>query len=154
MRSLVVAACMLAVVSGFALILSGGSTTHAQIQLKITVEKVSGKESTYRATDNLIPLSGSQTWHFVVIVPQGVCDADAFSGVNAISYVEGNDQTVAVSVGTATICFRSSTPVLVGDPTVLYGGISTGDNVGPRVNRLSLTLMTPKSLIPTISATR
>ena len=110
----------------------------------ITVEKVSGKESTYRATDNLIPLSGSQTWHFVVIIPSGTCNADAFSGVNAISYVEGDDQTVAISAGTATICFRSSTPVLVGDPTVLYGGITSGDNVGPRVNQLITHTDDPK----------
>ena len=116
-------------------ILHGGSTSYA-VDLEITVEKVSGKESTYRATDNLIPLSGSQTWHFIVIIPSGTCNADAFSGVNAISYVEGDDQTVAISAGTATICFRSSTPVLVGDPTVLYGGITSGDNVGPRVGNV------------------
>ena len=137
MRALAVLGCLLLLASGVLLYdLAGGSAAHAQVVTEITVEKVSGKESTYRATDNLIPLSGSQTWHFIVIIPQGVCDADAFSGVNAVPYVEGNDQTVAVSAGTATICFRSSTPVQVGNPTVLYGGISTGDNVGPRVTNV------------------
>ena len=112
----------------------GSSTSNAQTELKITIEKVSGKEATYRATDNLIPLSGSQTWHYVVLTPSGTCDADAFSNsADTSSYVEGNDITVSNAAGTISICFRSSTPVLVGDPTVLYGGISVGDNVGPAV---------------------
>ena len=137
MRALAVLGCLLLLASGVLLYdLAGGSAAHAQVVTEITVEKVSGKEATYRATDNLIPLSGSQTWHFIVIVPGGTCNAAAFSGVNPISYVEGNDVTVQIAAGTATICFRSSTPVLVGNPTVLYGGITSGDNVGPSVARL------------------
>ena len=120
----------------FLYILWGGSPSHAITQ-QITVEKVSGKEATYRATDNLIPLSGSQTWHYVVIIPSGTCNAAAFSNAaGTISYIEDNDVKVSVVAGTATICFRSSTPVLVGDPTVLYGGIDVGDNVGPRVGNV------------------
>ena len=127
----------LALVLGvFLYLLWGSGTSHAAGA--ITVEKVSGKEATYRATDNFVPGDGqTSTWHFVVIIPQGVCDADAFSdAADAIPYVEGDDQKVAFSgTGMVTICFRSSTTTF-SDPAVLYGGISTGDNVGPKVAKL------------------
>ena len=142
MRALAVLGCLLLLASGVLLYdLAGGSAAHAQTLVEITVETVSGAEATYRARDNFAPPAG--TWHFVVIIPQGVCDADAFSGVNAIPYVEGNDQMVAVSAGTATICFRS----VVSATNVTYtgyGGISTGDNVGPRVNQLITHTDDPK----------
>ena len=129
------AGCLLVLVLGvFLYLLWGSGTLYAAGA--ITVEKVSGKESTYRATDNLIPLSGSQTWHYVVIIPSGTCNAAAFSNAaDASSYIEGNDLTVSNASGTITICFRSSTPVQVGNPIVTYGGIDVGDNVGPAVTQ-------------------
>ena len=133
-RALAVTACVLAVVSGFALILSSGSVTHAQSPLvEITVEVVSGAEATYRARDNF---ATAGTWHYILLDGGADCDADAFSNAGYISsYTEGDDVEVFQAVGSTTICFRSAVSATNVTYTG-YGSLTFGDNVGPRVTNV------------------
>ena len=135
MRALVVVGSLLALALLAALVfLSSSSPAHA-ITAKITIEKVSGKEATYVARDNLIAPDGkSQTWHYLILNPHDP-DCESSWVQSAVAYTEGSELVVS-NVGGARIslCFRSVTPNLFGDgTTTLYEGLSIRDNTGPAV---------------------
>ena len=138
-RALAVVGGLLALVALVALVsFLGSSTSNAQVVTEITIEKVSGKEATYVARDNLVaPPGKSQTWHYLILSPYDPDCEGSWSQSNAAAYTEGSEIVVS-NVGGARInlCFRSVTPSQIGDSTItLYEGLSIRDNTGPAVNK-------------------